>query len=140
MVVWLFVALVITQSYTANLTSMLTVERLEPTVTNIEKLKSSNSMIGNCMGSFVAAYLKDVLGFNVKNIKNYSSPEHYAQAFKDGEIAAAFLEAPFAKLFLAKYCKSFIAAGPTYQVGGFGFVSEFCLFFSSMCQVQHGIG
>ncbi|RVW42972.1 Glutamate receptor 2.7 [Vitis vinifera] len=97
MVVWLFVALVITQSYTANLTSMLTVQQLEPTVADIETLKSSNSMIGYCRGSFVSAYLKDVL-------------------------AAAFLEAPFAKLFLAKYCKSFMAAGPSYKVGGFGFV------------------
>ncbi|KAL6314717.1 hypothetical protein AAG906_027064 [Vitis piasezkii] len=122
MVVWLFVALVITQSYTANLTSMLTVQQLEPTVADIETLKSSNSMIGYCRGSFVSAYLKDVLGFNEKNIKNYSSPEEYAKALKDGQIAAAFLEAPVAKLFLAKYCKSFMAAGTSYKVGGFGFV------------------
>lgn len=125
MVVWLFVALVITQSYTANLTSMLTVEQFEPTVNDIETLKSSNSMIGYCKGSFVAAYLKDVLGFEERNIKKYSSPEDYAQALYNGEIAAAFLEAPLAKLLLAKYCKRFVAAGPTYQVGGFGFVSRF---------------
>ncbi|KAJ9671514.1 hypothetical protein PVL29_025290 [Vitis rotundifolia] len=121
MVVWLFVALVITQSYTANLTSMLTVQQLEPTVADIETLKSSNSMIGYCRGSFVSAYLKDVLGFNEKNITNYSSPEEYAKALKDEQIAAAFLEAPVAKLFLAKYCKSFIAAGPSYKVRGVGF-------------------
>ena len=133
MVVWLFVALVITQSYTANLTSMLTVERLEPTVTDIETLKSSNSMIGQCRGSFVAAYLKDVLRFDEKNIKNYSSPEDYAQALTNGDIAAGFLEAPVAKLLLAKYCKRFIKAGPTFQVGGLGFVSLYYLSFLLPC-------
>ena len=139
MVVWLFVALVFTQSYTANLTSMLTVQQLEPTVADIETLKSSNSMIGYCRGSFVSAYLKDVLGFNEKNIKNYSSPEEYAKALKDGQIAAAFLEAPVAKLFLAKYCKSFMAAGTSYKVGGFGFVSAFSLFFFHVNSFTFGL-
>ncbi|GAV64037.1 Lig_chan domain-containing protein/SBP_bac_3 domain-containing protein/ANF_receptor domain-containing protein, partial [Cephalotus follicularis] len=122
MVMWLFVALVITQTYTANLTSILTVKRLDPTVKDIESLQKSNAMVGQCRGSFVARYLTDVLHFHPNNIKNYTTPEHYAQGLRSGEIAAAFLEAPFAKLFLAKYCKDFIAAGPTYSVGGFGFV------------------
>ena len=39
MVVWLFVALVIMQTYTANLISMLTVQHLGPTVTDVEALK-----------------------------------------------------------------------------------------------------
>ena len=38
MVVWLFVALIIMQTYTANLISMLTVQHLGPTVT-VEALK-----------------------------------------------------------------------------------------------------
>ena len=39
MVVWLFVALIIMQTYTANLISMLTVQHLGPTVTDVEALK-----------------------------------------------------------------------------------------------------
>nr|POE59601.1 glutamate receptor 2.1 [Quercus suber] len=121
MVVWLFVALVIMQTYTANLTSMLTVQHLGPTVTDIETLKSSNAIIGHCSGSFLSRYLVEVLHFNPNNIKNFSSTEAYAHALKNGEIAAAFLDVPLANLFLAKYCTGFTKAGPTYKVGGFGF-------------------
>lgn len=121
MVVWLFVSLVITQSYTASLTSMLTVRKLEPTVADIETLKNNNAIVGYGKGAFVATYLEDVLGFKSSNIKSFSSPQEYAQALKTGEIAAGFLNGAYVKLFLAKYCKSFIVAGPTYKVGGFGF-------------------
>ncbi|KAF5460937.1 hypothetical protein F2P56_020771 [Juglans regia] len=122
MVVWLFVALVLTQTYTANLTSILTVQRLEPTVTDVELLRNRNAVVGYCKGSFVADYLVDVLRIHRGNVRNYNSPEDYAQALRSREIAAAFLEVPLAKLFLAKYCKEFAIAGPTYKVGGFGFV------------------
>ncbi|KAL7249639.1 hypothetical protein ACSBR1_011763 [Camellia fascicularis] len=122
MVVWLFVALVITQSYTASLTSMLTVPLLQPATRNIETLKNSDAMVGHGKGTYVPTYLKDVLGFKSTNLKNFSSPQECAQALKSGEIAALFLVAPFAKLFLAMYCKSFILAGPSYKIGGFGFV------------------
>ncbi|KAF3442448.1 hypothetical protein FNV43_RR16364 [Rhamnella rubrinervis] len=121
-VVWLFMALVITQTYTANLASMLTVQRLEPTVSDIDVLRSSNAMIGNSRGSFVKTYLTQVLKFNLNNIKNLSSPDDYAKALRSKEVAAVFLEVPLAKLFLAKYCKGFIRVGPTYKVGGFGYV------------------
>jgi ABC-type amino acid transport substrate-binding protein len=128
-VVWLFVALVLTQTYVANLTSILTVRRLEPTVADVESLRNENAMVGYSNGSFVANYLVEVLNFHRSNIKTYDSPEEYVEALRSQEIAAAFLEAALAKLFLAKYCKEFIAAGPTYKVGGFGFVSILPTFF-----------
>ncbi|XP_048321136.1 glutamate receptor 2.7 [Ziziphus jujuba] len=121
MVVWLFVALVITQTYTANLTSMLTVQRLEPTIANVDILRSTNAMVGYSRGSYVRSYLNEVLGFKDNNIKNFSTPEEHAKALRSREIAAAFLEVPLAKLFLAKHCKGFVTAGPTYKVGGFGY-------------------
>ncbi|KAL7218323.1 hypothetical protein ACSBR2_011568 [Camellia fascicularis] len=76
MVVWLFVALVITQSYTASLTSMLTVQQLQPATRNIETLKNSNAKVGHGKGSYVSTYLKDVLGFKSTNLKNFSSPKN----------------------------------------------------------------
>lgn len=109
--VWLFVALVISQTYTANLTSMLTARGLEPTVNNIETLQSSNAIIGYSSISFVARYLEDVL-----EIMPVSSD------LKSRKTGAVFLEVAEAKIFLAKYCKGFTVAGPTYKVGGLGFV------------------
>ena len=136
MVVWLFVALVIMQTYTANLISMLTVQHLGPTVTDVEALKSSNAIIGHCTGSFLSKYLVDVLHFNANNIKNFNSIEAFAQALETQEIAAAFLEVPLANLFLAKYCKGFTIAGPTYKVGGFGFVILLILSFEYLLKTK----
>ncbi|KAM5586186.1 glutamate receptor 2.8-like [Rosa sericea] len=121
MVVWLFVALVITQTYTANLTSMLTVQQLEPAVADVDALLQSNAVVGYCKGSFVSMYLKEVLKFPPDHIKEFSSPKEYAKALKSKAIAAAFLEVPFAKIFLGQYCKDFVSVGPTFKVGGFGF-------------------
>ncbi|KAI3466073.1 hypothetical protein Pfo_022736 [Paulownia fortunei] len=120
-VVWLFVALIITQSYTASLTSMLTVQQIEPKIGNIETLKSQNMIIGYSERSFVKSYLEKALHFHHNNIKNFTTVEAFADALRNGEIAAAFLEVPTAKLFVARYCKSFTIAGPTYKVGGYGF-------------------
>ncbi|KAJ0700869.1 putative periplasmic binding protein-like I [Helianthus annuus] len=120
-VVWLFVALIITQSYTASFTSMLTAQRLEPTITSVEVLRNMNATVGYCNGSLVHHYLKDVLGFNSFKVKSYNSTHRYAEALNSGEIAAIFLEVPAAKVFLAQYCKSFIRTGETFKVGGYGF-------------------
>ena len=138
MVVWLFVALVIMQTYTANLTSMLTVQHLGPTVTDIETLKNSNAKIGHCSGSFLSKYLVDVLDFNHDNIWTFNSTKDFADALQNREIAAAFLEVPLANLFLAKYCKGFTIAGPTYKVGGLGFVIFSNTFFCTVniCTVR----
>ncbi|KAL8189245.1 hypothetical protein R6Q57_028811 [Mikania cordata] len=120
-IVWLFVALIITQSYTASLASMLTAQRLEPTISSVEALRNMNATVGYCNGSLVNHYLKDVLGFKSFNVKSYNSTQRYAEALNRGEIAAIFLEVPSAKVFLAQYCKSFVRTGETFKVGGFGF-------------------
>ncbi|XP_021989269.2 glutamate receptor 2.8 [Helianthus annuus] len=120
-VAWLFAAIIIGQCYTASLTSMLTVRRLIPKVTDCETLKNSNAIVGYDKGSQVGSYLVDVLGFKHENIRSFTSPEEYVHALGNKEIAAVFLAAPYAKLFLSKYCKRFTTAGTTYAEGGFAF-------------------
>ncbi|KAL6333376.1 hypothetical protein AAG906_028561 [Vitis piasezkii] len=44
--VWLFVVFVLTSSYTASLSSMLTVQRIEPDVMDVEWLKATKSVVG----------------------------------------------------------------------------------------------
>ena len=78
----------------------------------------------------------DVLQFNANNIKNITSIEAFAQALETQEIAAAFFEVPLANLFLAKYCKGFTIAGPTYKVGGFGFVILLILSFEYLLKTK----
>ncbi|CAI7880378.1 unnamed protein product, partial [Closterium sp. NIES-54] len=55
--VWLLLAWVIVNSYVANLTSILTIQRLLPQILDIYSALTSNSPIGVQQGSFVHSYL-----------------------------------------------------------------------------------
>ncbi|KAL5729974.1 hypothetical protein ACHQM5_002860 [Ranunculus cassubicifolius] len=122
MMVWLFVVFIVISSYQASLTSMLTVRRLEPTVTDIETLRRSNSPVGCDADSFVRNYLQQVLHFHPDNIIQIKSEYDYPREFKSGRIKAAFLEIPYQRAFVASYCKNYQVAGASYRFGGLGFV------------------
>ncbi|KAI3992657.1 hypothetical protein MKX01_007979 [Papaver californicum] len=94
--IWFFVVLILTQSSTANLTSMLTIQRSDPTYSDINEL-----------------------------IK-HGSPEEFDEAFSKGTskggIDAAFEELPYIELLLAAYCDKYMMVGEIYQNDGLGFV------------------
>ncbi|KAL5729984.1 hypothetical protein ACHQM5_002866 [Ranunculus cassubicifolius] len=121
MFVWLFTVFVVTAGYTASLTSMLTIKRLEPTVTDIETLKRNNAHVGCDGDSFIRKYLERVLHFDQKNIINISSQYDYPDAFKNGTIAAAFLERPYERVFLSTYAKDYKDTGLQHRFGGLAF-------------------
>ena len=125
MVVWLFVVWILTSSYTASLSSMLTVQRMQPVNTDIGYLISSNSKVGCDNDSFVRNYLEDVIGFNSNNIITVLKETDYTGLFEEKNITAAFLELPYKKVFINKHCKGYTATTPTYKFGGFGFVSSY---------------
>nr|GMD98504.1 glutamate receptor 2.9-like [Ipomoea batatas]GME01449.1 glutamate receptor 2.9-like [Ipomoea batatas]GME20261.1 glutamate receptor 2.9-like [Ipomoea batatas] len=121
-IVWLFVVFVLTSSYQASLTSMLTVSRLEPSVTDIDWIKKTNAPVGCDGDSFVKDYLRNVL--KLKNITIVGNQYDYPELLKNGSIKAAFLELPYAKLFLKEYNNDFTSAGVTYRFGGLGFAFQ----------------
>ncbi|XP_052181360.1 glutamate receptor 2.8-like isoform X2 [Diospyros lotus] len=121
LVVWVFVVLVLTSSYTASLTSMLTVEKLQPNVTDINDLIKNGDYIGYQEGSFVGGFLKG-LRTNPSKIKTYVNLQEYDEALskgsKNGGVAAIVDELPFLRLVLSKYCSKYVIVGPTYQTEG----------------------
>ncbi|KAL5715903.1 hypothetical protein ACHQM5_017663 [Ranunculus cassubicifolius] len=119
---WLFVVLIVVSSYTAILTSMFTVSRLEPSVVDVELLKKTNAVVGCNGNSFIVKYLIDVVGFKNENVKRIDSIGDYPGAFVSRDIAAAFFVTLHAKVFLMKNCQGYTMAGPSYKLGGFGFV------------------
>ncbi|XVE70082.1 hypothetical protein DITRI_Ditri10aG0043300 [Diplodiscus trichospermus] len=119
---WLFAILIISASFTASLASMLTISRLQPSVSDIGTLLRTNAPVGCNGNSFIVRYLINVVGFKLENIKKIDSINDYPDAFKNGDIQAAFFVVPHAKVFLAKYCKGYTMTGPTFKLGGFGFV------------------
>ncbi|XP_020265356.1 glutamate receptor 2.8-like [Asparagus officinalis] len=125
-IIWVFVVLILQTSYTASLTSMLTVLQLQPEVTDLSELIKNGKYIGYHHGSFVAELLKQQLNFEGNKLKNYSSLDEYAEALargsKNGGVAAIFDEIPYLKLFLSENCQDYTMVGRTYKTDGFGFV------------------
>ena len=139
-IIWCFVVLILTQSYTASLTSLLTVEKLQPTVTDIKELSKKAEKVGFKQGSFVEGILKG-LDFAESQLIRYQSPEELNDLFvkgsANGGIAAALDEIPYLKLFLAKYCGEYTTVEPKFKTDGFGFVSSLSISnLLSTCSLQ----
>ena len=98
--------LIITQSYTASLTSMLTIESLQPEFIDIKEIKRNNYFVGYQNQSFVKTILINELGFNESQLKAYNTPEEYHEALSkgtnNGGVAAIFDESPYINVFLSK--------------------------------------
>jgi len=142
-IIWCFVVLILTQSYTASLTSLLTVQQLRPTVTDVRELIKMGEYVGYQEGSFVPGILSD-LGFDKSKLIMYNSTEQcddlLSKGSGNGGIAAAFDEVPYMRLFLSKYCSKYAMIDPTFKTDGFGFVSSFTphspfLFMHCKCKV-----
>ncbi|KAK2979244.1 hypothetical protein RJ640_021150 [Escallonia rubra] len=125
LIIWFFLVLILTQSYTASLASMLTVQKLQPVITDVNELLKNKDNVGYQEGSFVLGILKQ-LKFDETNLKVFNSPEELDELFikgsKNGGIAAAFDEIPYIKVFLARHCSKYTTVEPTYKTDGFGFV------------------
>ncbi|KAK6283886.1 hypothetical protein POUND7_002838 [Theobroma cacao] len=122
--VWLFLVFILTSSYTASLSSLLTVKELESNL-DIQSVRERGLNVGCDNDSFVNTYLKTVLSFKEEQIHIFNSSESsYVDEFRKNRIDAAFLEAPYEKVFLNKYCKGYASISPTYRFGGFGFAFQ----------------
>ncbi|OEL14159.1 Glutamate receptor 2.7 [Dichanthelium oligosanthes] len=124
LIVWLCFLLVLTSSYTANLSSILTVQQLQPTVTDVRELLRNGECVGYHRGSYVKGVLEE-LGFDRSKIKPYDTPDDFNNALSmgsnNGGIAALVHEVPYIKLFLAKHCEGYTMIGPIYKSAGFGY-------------------
>ncbi|CAN4098064.1 unnamed protein product [Withania somnifera] len=119
LIVWVFVVLVLTSSYTASLSSMLTVQQLQKT-----NDFNNGGYVGYQEGSFVEYILKR-MNFDSSKLRSYSTLEEYNDALsrgsKNGGVNVIFDELSHLRLFLNKYCRKYIMVGPTFKTAGFGF-------------------
>ncbi|KAL3022464.1 hypothetical protein AAZX31_04G015400 [Glycine max] len=124
MLIWLFVVLILTSSYTASLTSILTVQQLYSPISGIESLKASDEPIGFPVGSFAEHYLIQDLGIAKSRLIPLGSPEEYAKALqlgpKRGGVAAIVDERPYVEIFLSSQC-TFRIVGQEFTRSGWGF-------------------
>nr|GEZ55900.1 extracellular ligand-binding receptor [Tanacetum cinerariifolium] len=125
-IVWLFVVLVLVSSYTATLSSLLTVEQIQ--------LASKSRSIGYQLGSPVQGAFVRNFKFEGTTLKpNASLPEKYADALtrgtKNGGVDAIVDEIPYIKEFLAEYPSGYSMTVSETIPNGFGFVSLFTILF-----------
>ncbi|KAI4353688.1 hypothetical protein L6164_002619 [Bauhinia variegata] len=110
------------QSYTASLTSILTLNQIKLAYPTVDTLKRDQENVGYRDVSFLGDFLKDHLQFDESKI---SQIEDYREALikgtRKGGIAAMFDELPYIKVFLKKYGSEYMMAGRTYRNDGFGF-------------------
>ncbi|PNT76315.1 hypothetical protein BRADI_1g46947v3 [Brachypodium distachyon] len=110
-VIWCFVLLILVQSYTASFSSILTVKRLHPSVTDLNQLRLNGDFVGYQRDSFV---------------RNYMNEEEYADALrkgsKKGGVSAIVDEIPYLTSFLSypRYKNDFRVVGSIYKTPGFG--------------------
>ncbi|XP_009765707.1 glutamate receptor 3.7 isoform X2 [Nicotiana tabacum] len=127
MVVWLFLLLVITSSYTASLTSILTVQQLSSPITGIESLITSSSFIGYQVGSFAYSYLRDNLNISPSRLISLRSPEEFESALRrgsgNGGVMAIVDELPYVELFLQNRT-DFGIIGRPFTKSGWGFAFQ----------------
>lgn len=127
MLVWLFLLLVITSSYTASLTSILTIQKLWSPIRGIDDLVASNVPIGYQVGSFAYDYLTQSLFIPRSRLVELHDPDDYEKALrlgpKGGGVAAIIDELPYLELFLSK-TKEFGMIGQTFTRSGWGFAFQ----------------
>ncbi|XP_050241506.1 glutamate receptor 3.6-like isoform X5 [Quercus robur] len=124
LLIWLFVVLILNSSYTASLTSILTVEQLSSSVKGIESLISNNDPIGYRRGSFAENYLTVELNIQKNRLVPLNSQNEYEKALRDGPkkggVAAMVDERAYMDLFLSTRCE-FGIVGQEFTKMGWGF-------------------
>lgn len=119
---WLFAILVLTTSFSASLTSLMTNSWSQPSVLDVETLKRMpDATVGCNAESFMYSYLINTLEFDPSKVRKMNSIDDYPEALRNGSINAAFFISPHADVFLAKNCKGYTKAVSSFKLGGVGF-------------------
>ncbi|KAG9138547.1 hypothetical protein Leryth_012893 [Lithospermum erythrorhizon] len=115
--IWFFVVFILTASYTAILSSTLTVQQIQATAGDNIGYQFGSSVRGNVVRNF---------NFNEADIRlqHYFTAEEYEHALSrtDGEGVSAIIdEMPYIRIFLAHYPSGYALVETTDTSNGFGF-------------------
>ncbi|KAK2965638.1 hypothetical protein RJ640_011833 [Escallonia rubra] len=106
------------QAYTANLSSIFTVDQLQPIEPRVIQ------SVGYQEHSFVWNLLTKEYGFNV-SYNPYKTINQYHDALMNKHVDVIYDELPYINLFLHKHGSNYMKVGPIYKSTGFGFAFPF---------------
>ncbi|XP_010510025.1 PREDICTED: glutamate receptor 3.5-like isoform X2 [Camelina sativa] len=128
LLIWLFVVLIINSSYTASLTSILTVQQLTSRIEGMDSLITSNEAIGVQDGSFAWKYLVNELNIAPSRIMLLKDEVEYLSALqrgpRGGGVAAIVDELPYIKALLSNSNCKFRTVGQEFTRTGWGFAFQ----------------
>ncbi|KAI5076672.1 hypothetical protein GOP47_0008737 [Adiantum capillus-veneris] len=123
LIAWILFILLLGSSYTASLSSILTVNQLSQKPLTIDELAAMNKTVGFQVGSIVEDYLKN--RHNIKHLKELYNVTAYADALRSKQVVAIVDEIPYISLFLAAQsasnCKFSVSQKLTIAGLGFAF-------------------
>jgi len=105
-IVWVFVVLILTSSYSANLTSTKTISRMQ---------LNHQMVFGGSTTSMTA------------KLGSINAVEAYAQLLRDGTLNHVINEIPYLSILIGNYPNDFVMTDRVTNTNGFGFVCTLLL-------------
>ncbi|XP_009129723.1 glutamate receptor 1.2-like [Brassica rapa] len=109
--VWVFAVLILTTSYTATLTSMMTVQQI--------RFNTNKDFVGHLSGSLIANETLKAM-----NTKGLNTSEDYAKALLNNTVAFIIDELPYLSVLLGENPGRFLMIKPKVTTNGFGFMFQ----------------
>ncbi|KAH0908514.1 hypothetical protein HID58_031835 [Brassica napus] len=114
--VWVFAVLILTASYTATLTSMMTVQQIQ--------FNSNEDSVGHLSGSLIAKMALTSPRFRPTNTKGLNTSIEYAQALLNNSVSFIVDELPYLKVLLVEHPGKFLMVKAQCNTNGFGFMFQ----------------
>ncbi|KAL8236887.1 hypothetical protein R6Q59_017968 [Mikania micrantha] len=117
LVIWLTTIFIVMQIFTACLSSLLTVNQLQP------KVPKQYSVVGYQVGSCVADFAidREECPSSIERLQPLSSMDDYKTVLDNGTVGAIFDELAYVDIFIAKYGSNYMKVGPLAEEPGLGF-------------------
>ncbi|KAL0717995.1 hypothetical protein Bca4012_067317 [Brassica carinata] len=114
--VWVFAVLILTTSYTATLTSMMTAQQI--------RFNSNEDFVGHLSGSLIAKMALTSPIFRPTNTKGLNTSKEYAQALLNNDVSYIVDELPYLKVLLVENPGKFLMVKAQCNTNGFGFMFQ----------------
>ncbi|KAL0746563.1 hypothetical protein Bca101_028565 [Brassica carinata] len=111
-----FQVLILTTSYTATLTSMMTVQQI--------RFNSNKDHVGHLSGSLIANMSLASPKFRSTNTKGLNTSKEYAQALLDNTVSFVVDELPYLKVLIGENPEKFLMVKAHCNTIGFGFMFQ----------------
>ena len=124
-IVWIFVVLILVQSYTVSLTSLLMVKQLRPTLIDVNQLIKKRLNVGYQKMPFVYGMLKDVISRSSTQSLYFQKKLQWAFHKRKCKWWNHYFLPwnSLCKTLPRSYCFKYAIVEPTFKTGGFDLVT-----------------